>query len=101
MGHFGLGIATAGLAVLLASNAKTNFLSGDLTLIVAILAAIFSALSTLIHAQTRADTFGAAARELEKSIELYRVDTTLEPRFLAEAVVRAIGYFSPERPRAA
>jgi hypothetical protein len=86
-----VGGASAGLSVIIAVNAKANFLPyGWMTTVLAATAAVLTFLLTTYHADKKGAAFTLASREVEAAMFRYRTDLSLPESFLGEAVARGI-----------
>jgi hypothetical protein len=90
--HYFAGFLSAGLATVIAVNAKSSssFLNSTTTLVAASLAAGLSFLVTTMAAQERAKTLEQAAWELEKAMALYRSDPAIPATELGKAEARGV-----------
>jgi len=89
--HNVVGGASAALSVIIAVNAKANFLHSDwTTTLLAAGAAVLTFLLTTFHADKKGMAFTLASREVEAAMFRYSTDPTLPESFLGDAVARGI-----------
>jgi len=97
--HYFAGFLSAGLATVIAVNAKSSFLDSTTTLLAASLAASLSFLVTTMAAQERAKMLEQAAWELEKAMALYRSDPAIPATELGKAEARGVDILSSKKSK--
>ncbi len=88
--HYWLGFSSTVLSAILVANAKSPFLTSNLVILLAALAAGLTFLLTTTGAQKRGKAFEAAARHLERAMAKFRTDKSLPPSFLGQAEAEAL-----------
>jgi hypothetical protein len=83
--HFGLGFLSAALSVIVATNVKQQFLPVEWAVAAAAVAAGLTFLVTALSASAKGAAFETAAREIEKSIALFRGGAAKASLYDAEA----------------
>jgi len=88
--HYITGFTSAALTVVIAANAKAQFLSSFQATVMAGTAAGLAFLVTTLGAQTKGKGFEVAGRELEVAITEYQHDESIPEKSLSAAVKRGI-----------
>jgi hypothetical protein len=88
--HYITGFSSAALTVVIAANAKAQFMGPLLTTILAGIAAGLTFLVTAFGAQIKGKGFEVAGRELEVAMAKYRTNPDLPDSFLGEAEARGV-----------
>jgi hypothetical protein len=88
--YIAIGVCSAGIASLVAANAKAHFWGAPWDWILATIAAALTFLITTLRAQAKAAGFELAARELEKEIAVYKTDVSITDAELGKAEARGI-----------
>lgn len=96
--HLGLGSLSVGASSVIAANAASKFLTPEISVAIATLAAVAAFALTFLNAKQKNEAFEVAARELEKAMALYRADPAADIKTLAEAEVRGIELLNSRRP---
>ncbi len=88
------GASSAALGTLVAFNTKLQFLPSNWALISAIMAPVLTAMLALLKPQAEQYAFRAAARELEKAINVYEGSSTPNNSILVEGINRGIDHLN-------
>jgi hypothetical protein len=88
-----VGCSSAILSALLATNAKTNFLSSTATLTIAATAGGLAFLLTALGAGKKGSQFEKASRHLEAAISRYQTDAALDLKWLGDNEAEALNKY--------